>query len=100
MRKTKPRTIIVNKRVKDEVLIYINENKLKPENPLLQSYTSIRVGKQLGKQITRQAVNLILNGYGKKIGVLDLNPKMLRQTFIVNFTGSQRELAEVLGQAI
>lgn len=62
---------------------HIEEAKLEADDPLFP--------------VTRQAFWLLLKKYGEKIGVPNLNPTTLRNTFVTNFQGDVRSLARVLG---
>ena len=96
VRKTQPRTLEIDKYVGSEIAEYIEDSRLKPEDPLFQSHN--REGISTGHRLTRQGVNLILKGYTSKIGIENLNPRMLRDTFIADFAGNPHELTEVLGR--
>jgi len=97
MHKVQPRTLVVDKRIGDIITEYEKANRLKPEDPLFRGYTTNR-GRLRGRRLTRQAVNLILEGYASKIGIENLNPRMLQNTFIANFAGTRRELDAILGR--
>ena len=47
--------------------------------------------------LTRQGFWVILKKYGKRIGVPDLTPSTLRNTFAFNLIASQKELARTMG---
>ena len=40
----------------------------------------------------------MLRDYGREIGVENLNARMLRNTFIAGFPGTEQQLNEVLGR--
>lgn len=91
VRKTQPRTLKVDKKTGSKISEYIEEFELKSEDPLFR-------GRNGRPRLTRQGINLILKGYASEIGVKNLNSRMLRDTFIVNFTGTPSELTKILGR--
>ncbi|OGD90804.1 hypothetical protein A3D07_00665 [Candidatus Curtissbacteria bacterium RIFCSPHIGHO2_02_FULL_42_15] len=50
-----------------------------------------------GEKLTRQGFWFIVRELGKTVGRPDINPRILRNTFIRNFPGSPAELSETLG---
>ena len=91
--KTQPRTLVVDKRSGDKITEYIKDSGLKPEDPLLLGSNSQEDGR-----LTRGGAHLILKQYRREIGVENLNPRMLRDTFIANFAGTPQELDAKLGR--
>lgn len=91
VQKTQPRTLVVGKKAGSRIAEYIKDSGLKPENPLFK-------GVHGHGRLTRQGFNFILNEYTPEIGVENLNPRMLRNTFIANFAGTPRELDAILGR--
>ena len=49
------------------------------------------------RRLTRQSINLFLKKLGLEIGRGDLNPRILRNTFIMNFAGNPEDLTMQLG---
>ena len=92
--KTQPRTLVVDKRSGDKITEYIKDSGLKPEDPLFRGFR----GQHERGRLARQGLNFILNAYATEIGVENLNPRMLRNTFIANFTGTPHKLSETLGR--
>lgn len=65
------------------------------EEPLFVQNWSIKRGK---KRLSRQGIWKSIKEYGDRIGRPDLNPTVLRQTFIANVpTNDSKELADLLG---
>lgn len=95
IQKNQPRTLEVDKKTGSKIAEYIQNSGLKPEDPLFREFHN-RYGRRV--RLTRQGAHLILKRYRREIGVENLNPRMLRYTFIANFTGTSRELEEVLGR--
>lgn len=94
VQKTQSRKLEVDKKAGSKIAEYIEDSGLKPEDPLFKGFRD-RYG--IGR-LTRQGVNFILKDYGHEIGVENLNPRMLRNTFILNFTGTPHQLDAVLGR--
>lgn len=94
--KTQPRTLEIDKKSIDKITEYIKSSGLKPEDPLFRGFNAQY--RSLLIRLTRQGAHLMLKRYRREIGVEDLNPSMLRNTFIANFAGTPRELDEVLGR--
>jgi len=93
-KKAQPRKLVVDKRLGNEITEYIRRSKLKLEDPLFR-------GKYGYGRLTRTGVTaVIFKKYAQEIGVENLNPRMLRDTFIANFTGTPHELAKVLGRKV
>lgn len=89
--KTQPRTLQIDKRTGSEIAEYIEKSGLKPEDTLFKEM-------QKGSRLTRNLVWFMLRDYGREIGVKNLNPRMLRSTFIARFPGTEQQLNEVLGR--
>lgn len=70
---------------------HIEEASLKADDPLFPRRSNRK------EPLTRQYVWLMLKEYREKIGEPNLNPTMLRNTFVVNFQGSSQELVSFLG---
>jgi len=94
IRKTQPRILEVNKKAGSKIAEYIKDSGLKPEDPLFRGFR----GQHERGRLARQGLNFILNAYATEIGVENLNPRMLRNTFIANFTGTPHKLSETLGR--
>jgi len=95
--KSRPRTLVVDKKVGSKIAEYIKKLGLKPEDPLFREIYDQRYGRE---RLTRQGAHLVLKKYGHEIGVENLNSRMLRNTFIASFTGTRRQLDEVLGRRV
>ncbi|MDP3996041.1 MAG: tyrosine-type recombinase/integrase [bacterium] len=89
------RVLDLSEGLSNEILDYIEGNKIKEDEALIRRITSTR--KLTEKRLSRQGVWLILKTYGDKIAV-DLSPTALRETFIKNFKGTPRELDIALGR--
>lgn len=83
------REVTLDEGTAEIVKAHIEEKWLKPNDPLFP-------GKE-GEPLTRARFWFILKEYGEKIGVPNLNPTTLRNTFVTNFQGDVRSLARVLG---
>ncbi len=94
VKKAQPRKREVDKKAGSKIAEYIKKSRLKPEDPLFKGF---RDGYGRGR-LTRVSAHQILERYGGEIGVEHLNPRILRDTFIANFTGSPRELDAILGR--
>lgn len=93
VKRSQPRTLEVDKEAGSKIAEYIEESGLEPEDPLFPS----RYGHE--RRLTRAgATNAIFRNYAVEIGVENLNSRILRDTFIANFTGTPRQLAEALGK--
>lgn len=95
VRRTQPRIIIVDKEAGGKIIEYIKDSKLESEDPLILGFLGF--GKLRGR-LTRGGANQIFKRYGQEIGAENLNSRMLQYTFIANFAGTPRELAEILGR--
>lgn len=91
IRKTQPRTLPIDKKIGSKIAEYIEDSGLKPEDPLFKEGHK-------GSRLTRNLVWFILRDYGREIGVENLNARMLRNTFISRFPGTEQQLNEVLGR--
>ena len=89
--KTRPRTSVVDKKVGSVISEHIKDSGLKPEDPLFKEGHK-------GSRLTRNLVWFMLRDYGREIGVKNLNARMLRNTFIARFPGTEQQLNEVLGR--
>lgn len=60
-------------------------------------FTKEQLGEREAKPLTRGGLWTVLKGYGERIGRPDLNPRVLRETFIANVqTNDSKELAKLL----
>lgn len=91
IRKTQLRILQIDKRIGSEIAEYIEDSGLKPEDPLFKE-------RHKGSRLTRNLVWFMLRDYGREIGVENLNARMLRNTFIAGFPGTEQQLNEVLGR--
>lgn len=94
VRKNQPRVLQISKKAGDKIAEYIKGEKLKPEDPLFSG----RRGKSRHGRLTREGVHLILKHYRKETEIDSLNPRMLWDTFMANFTGTPRERDKILGR--
>ena len=91
VKRVQSRTLEVDKKAGSKIAEYIGKSGLKPKDPLFK-------GRKGHRWLIRQGFNFMLNGYAPKIGMQNLNPRMLRNTFIANFAGTARQLDAILGK--
>lgn len=88
-RETSFRYVPIDKRVADVISLYIEKHILGRDGALFPSSGR--------KKLSQLQAGLILLRYGKGIGIPNLDFSMLRNTFIYNFNGSEKELKQILG---
>jgi len=90
-KRTAPRTILLDEEASAVVGYYLRQKQSEPGDPLFP-------GRWQGR-LSRKSFFGIIRGYGTKIGDggEDLSPRVLRNTFIINFQGERSHLAEALG---
>jgi len=71
---------------------------LPKSGPLFRSHYRQRISGS--PRLTRQGAWLLVQNYGKKIGRPNLSPQVLRNTFLMNFSGQTEELSKDLGVTI
>ena len=91
IKKAETRTLQIDNKTGSRIAEYIKDSGLKLKDPLFK-------GQRGTPRLTRQGVWLVLTSSGKRIGIENLTPRTLRDTFMANFTGTPRELSEVLGR--
>ncbi|GEM_PF-4147947 len=91
IRKIQTRTLQIDKKIGSKISEYIEDSGLKPEDPLFKE-------RHKGSRLTRNLVWFMLRDYGREIGVENLNTRMLRDTFIARFPGTEQQLNKVLGR--
>lgn len=93
LRKGKKRREVILARENSQIISNYLES-INPRGPLFPSRSNRR---KPTESLSRQGLWLIFKRYGKQIGRPDLNPRILRQTYVMNFAGTPRQLAEILG---
>ena len=95
--KNNGRTIILDREAGETIKEYLQETRVKPDEYL---FTNKRGKNKKTEHLSRQGFWSILEQYGREIGLPNLNPQILRNTFIVNFRGDVKELSDILGMSL
>lgn len=95
-KRTKKRTVLIQDK---ERVIRTYLGTIPESGPFFRGYYEPH---QLAgrERLTRQGTWLLVQNYGEKIGRPNLSPRVLRYTFLMNFSGQTEELSEDLGVTI
>lgn len=87
------RSVTLSKDASEQVQDLLPEGS--PREFVIYNLKSLNPNRQRG--LSRTCINEFLREFGKKIDRPDLNPTILRHTFITNFEGNAKELGVILG---